>query len=502
MVFSSVEYLAVFLPLVVVVSWLTPPHPRRWVLLVASLVFYGWWDWRLLLLLGLTTVSTWVGAGMIARLPSITARRVVLVYSLLLSGGVLLAFKYYAWFVGSLRQPDSLDLTVSLGVDTFDLLVPVGLSFYTFQSISYLVDVYRGEQRPASSLLDYAVYVAFFPHLLAGPILRARRLLPKVRHLPSRPDPVQTAEALELLLLGLFKKVAVAGPLIRAGGDAILRADAAGGPGTAVTATALALGILGGFFDISGYIDMARGSAKLLGIDMQHNMAEPLTRSRNLTDFFRRWQITIMTWFRDYVFRPLRGDGHAKPIRESAALFGTFFVVALWHGISATWLVYGVLTGSLMVAERTLRTRRVDRQRSARLAMRAARRSGQAVEAPPRSGLRAVPAWVRTVLGLAYVYVVLGLTLVWVAVPDVASGLQVYEWLFRLQGGVDLEALAVLGCGAVVLVLTDRRHRVLILREGTWDPPTTRRAVGFGLMVCAVLVFGGSASQSFIYFQF
>lgn len=502
MVFSSIEYLAVFLPIVVVVSWLTPPKPRRWVLLVASCAFYGWWDWRLLLLLGLTTTSTWIGAGMIARLPSATARRVVLVYSLLLSGGVLLAFKYYAWFVGSIREPDSLDLTVSLGVDTFDLLVPVGLSFYTFQSISYLVDVYRREQRPTSSLLDYAVYVAFFPHLLAGPILRARRLLPKVQHLPERPDPVQTAEGFELLLLGLFKKVAVADPLIRAGIDAIVRADAAGEPGTVVTATALALGILGGFFDISGYIDMARGSAKLLGIDMQHNMAEPLTRSRNLTDFFRRWQITIMTWFRDYVFRPLRGE-RPSSARESAALFGTFFVVALWHGISASWLVYGVLTGGLMVAERSLRTRRVERQRAARAARRDARRAGGPVTtAVERRGLQAAPPWLRAAAGRTYVYVALGLTLVWVAVPDLSSGLAIYGWLFSFGGGIDAEALALLGYGAVVLALTDRRQRVLIEREGTWDQPTLLRSIGFGLMVAGVLVFAGSASEPFIYFQF
>lgn len=502
MLFSSIEYLAVFLPLVVLVSWLTPPTPRRWVLLVASYVFYGWWDWRLLLLLALTTVSTWVGAAVIARLPSSAGRRLVLVYALLLSAGVLLAFKYYAWFVGSISEPDSLDLTVSLGIDSIDLLVPVGLSFYTFQSISYLVDVYRREQEPTSSLLDYAVYVAFFPHLLAGPILRARRLLPKIQALPPRPDPVQTAEGLELLLLGLFKKVAVADPLVRAGIDSIVRADATGQPGSATTVVALALGILGGFFDISGYIDLARGSAKLLGIDMQHNMAEPLTRSRNLTDFFRRWQITIMTWFRDYVFRPLRGEGHAGPVRESAALFCTFFVVALWHGISPSWLVYGTLTGGLMVAERSLRTRRVERQRAARLARREAKRSGQVLAEPEAVGLRSAPAWLRAGAGLAYVYLALMLTLVWVAVPDLSSGLEAYRWIFSFRGGLDLEAAAVLAYGVAVLVFTDRRQRLLIQREGTWDPPTTVRAVAYGAMATGVLVFAGSASEPFIYFQF
>jgi len=499
--FSSIEYLAVFLPLVVLVSWLTPPHPRRWVLLVASYLFYGWWDWRLLLLLGLTTVSTWIGAGLIPRMPSSAARKVVLGYSLLLSAGVLLIFKYYAWFVGSISEPESLDLTVSLGIDSIDLLIPVGLSFYTFQSISYLVDVYRGEQKPTRSLLDYALYVAFFPHLLAGPILRARRLLPKIQALPTRPDPVQTAEGLELILLGLFKKVAVADPLVRAGIDSVVRADAAGSPGTFVTEVALGLGILGGFFDISGYIDLARGSAKLLGIDMQHNMAEPLTRSRNLTEFFRRWQITIMTWFRDYVFRPLRGDRPGAG-RESAALFGTFFVVALWHGISPTWFVYGTLTGGLMVAERTLRTRRVARQRAARLARREAKRSGGStvVEAP--AGLQAAPPWLRSAAGLAYVYAALALTLVWVAVPDLESGVTAYRWLFSFRGGLDLEAAAVLAYGGAVVVLTDRRQRRLIEREGTWDPPGTLRAVAFGAMVAAVLVFAGSASEPFIYFQF
>lgn len=503
MLFSSVEYLAVFLPLVVLVSWATPPRPRRAVLLVASYVFYGWWDWRLLFLLALTTVATWIGGGLIARLSSEAGRRVVLAYSLLLSAGLLFAFKYYAFFVHSIAEPTSVDFTAAIGIDTVDLLIPVGLSFYTFQSISYVVDVYRREQAPVRSLLEYALYVSFFPHLLAGPILRTHKLVPKLRALPARPDPVQTAEGLELILLGLFKKVAVADPLVRSGIDAVAAGAADGDPSSVVTLVALASGILAGFFDISGYVDLARGSAKLLGIDMQHNFAEPLTRSRNLTDFFRRWQITIMTWFRDYVFRPLRGRSPGDA-REHAALFGTFFVVALWHGLTPAWLVYGVLTGGLMVVERSLRTRRVARQRAERLARREARRAGQAVAvAPPTRGLRAAPPAVRAVAGLGYVYLALFVTLIWVAVPDVATGVEVYGWLFSFTaGGLGLDAVAMVAYAAVVLVLADRRQRALIEREGTWDPPTARRAVAYGLMVAGIVVYAGAASEPFIYFQF
>ena len=146
--------------------------------------------------------------------------------------------------------------------------------------------------------------------------------------------------------------------------------------------------------------------------------------------------------------------------------------------------------------------RRVERQRAARLARREAKRTGQVLAAPEPVGLRSAPSWLRAGAGLAYVYVALMLTLVWVAVPDLSSGVEAYRWIFSFRGGLDLEALAVLVYGAAVLVLTDRRQRVLIQREGSWDPPTTVRAVAYGAMATAVLVFAGSASEPFIYFQF
>ena len=401
-------------------------------------------------------MSTWIGAAVIARLPSEAGRRLVLVYALALSGGVLLVFKYYAFFLGSIDDA-GLQAQLSFGLDVglggVELLVPVGLSFYTFQSISYLVDVYRRELKPCRSLLDYALYVAFFPHLLAGPILRARRLLPKIQDLPRRPSPVQTAEGLEPSCWASSRRWRW--PIRWCGAASPPRTSPA--PRTdrpvppAVRPLPLLLAIVGGFFDISGYIDLARGSAKLLGIDMQHNMAEPLTRSRNLTELYRRWQITIMSWFRDYVFLPLRGRGHAGELRESAALFGTFLAVAVWHGITVGWLMFGLLTGGLMVAERTLRTRRVARQRAeTAAACREARPGGAKVAggAAPHRPAGRLPPWLRAAVGIAYVYAALVATHVWVVVGDLGTGFRIYSWALGLgPGGIgsfDLEALVVL----------------------------------------------------------
>ena len=361
MLFNSVQY-TVF-TVVLAVFWNVPERARLPVLLAASYVFYGWWDWRLISLLVLTTVATWLAGRALGRMADGPQRVLVLIYGLAVPLGTLVAFKAAGFFVSSLGN-EGTGLGLQLIGPGVELLVPVGLSFYTFQAISYVVDEFRREQKVTPTLLEHALYISFFPHLLAGPILRSNRLVPALHRIPLRNDPARVAEGMELLLLGLFKKVVLADTLTSSG-VGLLTGPGVGDIGdlsTARGALGIATGILGDFYDIAGYIDMARGSAKLLGVDMQPNFIQPLTRSRYFGDFWRRWQITIMGWFRDYVFRPLRGR---KPsgVRESAALIATFLAVGLWHSGKVTWLIWGVLTASVLITETWVRRRLAARRR-------------------------------------------------------------------------------------------------------------------------------------------
>jgi D-alanyl-lipoteichoic acid acyltransferase DltB (MBOAT superfamily) len=491
--FTSVTYVA-FLAAVVALFWLTPWRYRRHLLLAASLVFYATWDLWLLGLLAAVTVGTYSAGAVIPRLPTAGAKAVVLVYGLLLSVGLVAVFKVVA-AVASDADPAGFS-----GGDAIvrDLLIPVGLSYYAFMAASYVIDVYRGDQKPSRSPLDYALFVAFFPHLLAGPILRAKRLIPAIQRLPEKFDPVLALEGVELLIFGYFRKVALGDPLLDNAAALITgRGGEVGENGSLMTAVGLLSLVLGIFFDASGYIDIARGSARLLGVRMQPNFAQPLTRTSDLTDLWQRWQITVMAWFRDYVFRPLRGSRPTET-RETAALGATFVAVGVWHGLSATWFIWGVLMGTAVATHRLVRARRAAQRRAARHS------SAQAGAGGGAGGAVATPVRSRSRLGGYLVAMaVFTLTTVWVVAPDVASGLDVYRSLLSFEGGeIDSNGmvLVLLAIGAVVL--TDAREARRELRVGTWDPPPPLRTVSLAAMLVAVLVFSGGGGQAFFYVQF
>ena len=494
MAFNSIEYF-VFLAVVVAVFWTAPQRFRPQLLLLASYVFYGWWDWRLCGLLAFTTVSTWVGGALVHRADRRSVRITLLVYTLLLSLGVLVAFKVYGYFVASLGATGS---ELALLTPTVGLLVPVGLSFYTFQAVSYVVDVYRGQQKPEPSLVSYALFVSFFPHLLAGPILRARRLIPELKELPQRLEPVARAEGLELLLTGLFKKVCV-GDVLTASAAAIGTTDTA--DGTFMMLVGLSTALIGAYFDIAGYIDIARGSAKLLGVYLQPNFAQPLTRSRTLTDFWRRWQITVMAWFRDYVYLPVRGRSRSVP-RELVAVFAVFAAVGIWHGGSSLgWAVWAVSTTAVLVAERIVRERRVLRTRERRRAAVAA--GGGAATPTPASGPPPTPSPLRRAGQVLYVWAVLLFTVCWLAADDLGGGVDLLSRVVLPRGGpFDLDGFVFLVYGVLALLLFDRRELRVLALEGRPDPPGNVRIAAFALMVAGIVVFSGQASVPFLYFRF
>lgn len=473
MIFTSFQY-AAFLAAVIVLNWALPPRARPALLLVASYVFYASWSIPAVSILIAATLVAWLGALGMGRLTG-AARRNLAVVSVAAATSTLGIFKLLV-VIGHQNDIAS------------SFVVPVGLSFFCFQAISYLVDVFRREIEPNPSLVDVALYLAFFPHLLAGPIVRARKLIPAFHNTPSRPDPVQCSEGAELILVGVFKKVALADPIYALSTSPITHPATAG---SATMVTSLVALLLAGYFDVTGYVDIARGSAKLLGIDMQRNSLLPLLRSTGYGDFWRRWQLTIMMWFRDYVYLPVRGkDG--KPWRENAALFTTFFVLGIWHGFTSGWALWGVVSGVIIIVERTVQTRR------------SARRRAQTLEARRLRSRAALPKPPSAVVSLAIALALVALSFPLIANDSTGKTLDIYRALITPTGGVayswDLFALVV--TGIIALFVLDHREQRRERHAGRPDPAPVLRAAAFGTMVLGIIVFSGPKPQTFVYFHF
>jgi alginate O-acetyltransferase complex protein AlgI len=336
---------------VFIVSWALMPHPRAWrpFILLASYFFYGWVDWRwVLLLIGSSVVNTFA-AQVIARSESQVARKRALVLAVTFDLALLGTFKYFGFFVDEFNSfLDGLGLGSPLPI--VQIVLPIGISFFTFQAISYVVDVYRGETR-AASLMDVAILQAFFPHLVAGPIVRANELLPQLRT-PRDPRAVLAGPGLFLIAGGLIKKTVIADELARQVVDPVYNDPVAHSGGEILLAFyAFAAQI---YCDFSGYTDMAIGIALLLGFQLPQNFNRPYT-ALSLQDFWRRWHITLSRWLRDYLYIPLGGNrkGEGKTYRN---LMITMLLGGFWHGASFTFLLWGGIHGTALSVERWGRT--------------------------------------------------------------------------------------------------------------------------------------------------
>ena len=338
MLFNSFEYLF-FLPLVFMIYWFllknTVKGQNIFVLLV-SYLFYGWWDWRFLALIAFSTlVDYFVGLKMSGE-HSQTRKKRLLIVSLTINLGLLGFFKYYNFFVDSwISAFDTLG--VSMHKSTLDIILPVGISFYTFQTLSYTIDIYRGKLRPTSSLINFAAYVSFFPQLVAGPIERATNLLPQVTKKRVFNEE-KAISGVNLIIWGLFQKVVISdscAPYV----------NAIFGGYQEVNSLSLALGAVYFAFqiygDFAGYSNIAIGSARLLGFDLMRNFNYPYF-SRDMAEFWRRWHISLSTWFRDYVYIPLGGSRGTKANQLRNVLI-IFLVSGLWHGASWTFVFWGAL---------------------------------------------------------------------------------------------------------------------------------------------------------------
>jgi D-alanyl-lipoteichoic acid acyltransferase DltB (MBOAT superfamily) len=338
--FNTLDY-ARFFALVFVVSWFLARYRKLRVafLLAASYVFYAHWDWRFLaLIFGSSTIDWWLG-NRIARQDAAGARRGWLLATVVVNLGVLGFFKYWNFGIDSARV-----LLEQLGfhpsLPALQVALPVGISFFTFESMSYVIDVYRRDIEPHPSYLEYLCFVAFFPHLVAGPIVRPRDLLPQLAN-PARFNPDHGSEGLFLIAIGLLKKVAIGDYLALNLVDRVF--DSPFYYSSLECYAAIVGYAVQIYCDFSGYTDIAIGSALLLGIRFPPNFASPYQAS-NIQDFWRRWHISLSTWLRDYLYVPLGGN-RKGPIRTYINLMLTMLIGGLWHGASWTFVIWGGLHG-------------------------------------------------------------------------------------------------------------------------------------------------------------
>jgi alginate O-acetyltransferase complex protein AlgI len=348
--FNSYVFLFGFLPAVLVSCWTVSRKSLRLaVLTLASWFFYAWWDWRFLPLMLSTTSVDYVAALAIARSDDERRRRLLLVASLTVNLSLLGYFKYAGFFLGSLNGIGRA-LGLPVGLPTLHILLPIGISFYTFNSMSYTIDVFRRRVAPTRHLLEYTTFVALFPHLVAGPIVRFTDLAEQLRR-PRRTLSAHAASiGLFFLACGLVKKLLIADQL----SPHVDRLFAHPGQLGLVSSWAAALGYsLQLYFDFSGYSDMAVGLAWLIGFRFPQNFNSPF-KAQNISDFWRRWHMSLSAWFRDYLFIPL-GGSRRGPLRTTANLIVTMFLAGLWHGAAWTFVVWGLVQGALLGTHALLR---------------------------------------------------------------------------------------------------------------------------------------------------
>jgi len=340
LIFNSVEFL-LFFPLVFVLYWFVfnkNLKNQNLFILISSYVFYGWWDYRFLSLIFLSTIVDYLVGLNIPKQDSEKKQKLLLWCSVIFNLGVLGFFKYYNFFIESW-----IDLFSSIGYDlksvwTLNIILPVGISFYTFQTMSYTIDIYRKKLEPTKDFISFSSFISFFPQLVAGPVERATNLLPQI--LKKREfNYEQGVQGLLLILWGMFKKVVIADSLAPIVNEIFENYENFGGGTLWLGAIYFSFQI---YCDFSGYSDIAIGTSKLLGVELMTNFNYPLF-SRNISEFWRRWHISMTSWFTDYIYYPLK-----LKFRDSGASINLlvlvlyFFIIGFWHGANWTYIMFGL----------------------------------------------------------------------------------------------------------------------------------------------------------------
>ena len=470
MLFNSFAY-ALFLPIVFLLYWFVFNRSVRlqnFFLLVCGYVFYGWWDWRFLFLIAFSTcLDFWVGRQL-GKTADARARKMIFSLSVLINLGFLGFFKYYNFFISSLVEAFA-GLGVHVSVLPLSIILPVGISFYTFQSLSYTADVYLKKMKPTKDLLLFATFISFFPQLVAGPIERAFHLLPQFEI--RRRFSYETGVAgMRQILWGLFKKIVIADTLAGYVDDIFSNYQALPGSTLVLGAVYFAVQI---YCDFSGYSSIAIGTARLFGFSLMTNFNYPYF-AKSVAAFWRRWHISLTSWFRDYVYIPLGGSRRSLT-RTALNVIIVFSLSGLWHGANWTFIVWGLLNG-LFILPTVLRGRQ-----------------------PSLSTGNALTAMLKILFTFACV------TFTWIFFRAQSVG-QAFAYIqvifstslftYPVQHGM---ALAVPLIALLFLVEWLRYHRISLL-QSMLAPKVVRWSVYIVLIITCLVFF--KQNQAFIYFQF
>lgn len=468
MLFDTPVYL-IFLVLVVVLYWRFRRAGQNRLLLAASYLFYGWWDWRFLLLMILSTVVDYNLGQKIAASDDPRKRRTLLAVSLVMNFGFLGFFKYFNFFLGSTIHALTLLGAHHISVPLLEILLPPGISFYTFQEVAYMVDVYHRKQKPARSFTDYALFISLFPHLIAGPIQRPSHLLPQVENERDF-DPRKVFDGCMLIVTGLFRKCVIADNCATLANAVFDGRLGSGFFPTVLGVVAFGFQIYG---DFSGYSDLARGSAQLLGFHFMVNFRQPYF-AVTLQDFWRRWHISLSTWLRDYLYIPLGGSRKGES-RTYLNLLLTMLIGGLWHGANWTFVIWGGIHGVFLALERLW-----------------------------SRGRHTYPATIPArMLSRVFVLTVVGLSWIFFRAVSSEAAFQMLGALRNFQFAPNL-APAFIFLGAIVSVMTVLDMRLELYAE---EYPFERSRLSVPVAAAAALsvavaLFGATESSAFIYFQF
>lgn len=467
MIFSSLEFIIFFLIVVMGVKVLRTNMQQKTLLLAASWYFYAYWDWRFLGLILTSILTDYIVGGRLGVTEHVRYRKALLAISLSINLGLLGFFKYFNFFVDSFRPFFE---AVGFHTGTLEILLPVGISFYTFQTLSYTLDVYRRQLEPHKNFVDFALFVSFFPQLVAGPIVRAAHFLPQLKSkIELTLDNFK--EGFRFFVFGLVKKVFLADRIAMFVDPVFANPGAFDTPTIWLAALGYTLQI---YYDFSGYSDMAIGTARVFGYDLGRNFDFPYM-SRSVSEFWRRWHISLSSWVRDYLYIPLGGNRKGGK-RTALNLFICMSVMGLWHGAAWTFVAWGAWHGLWLVLERWLRGPLVEN-----------------VDRPPSRFL---------VDGLHWASCLLIVVVGWVLFrsDSFGSAFVIICRMFIPSGGITwmspftLFAFFVTG---VVHWMHVTGSSVVFLKRWTWHTP----AMLFCLAWLAV-VFAPAAFTPFIYFQF
>ena len=465
--FISFEFLFLLLALLGALAIFKHPLIRKWVLLLASCVFYAWWDWRFLGLLAAVVLLGYYASRFMLATHDSKKRSALLWFSVTSHLAILGFFKYSNFFL------DTFNWAVSpLGwrVGALNVILPIGISFYTFEALSYVIDVYKGTAKPANSLLDYAVFITFFPRLVAGPIMRAKGFLPQLeRGILLNFD--NFFEGIQLFLRGMLKKVVVADNLVVAVSQ-VYNAPGVFSPLSVWMAVfAYSVQIL---YDFWGYTDMARGIGRMLGFDLPLNFNLPYA-SQSITEFWSRWHISLSSWFRDYIFFPLERR-RFKWLGKTGNMLVVFLLSGLWHGANWNFIFWGGMHGVYLVVERAFDWAK-----------------------PVQHPWTSYKAWLRSVL----VFILLTITWVPFRSPDWNTTLLIFKKLLFVDMQYSIEwyyGWALFGIPLVIVGGWFARRF-----EWRWPIFQIQKTYTLAFILLEILIiffFAPVKSSPFIYFQF